>query len=335
MRIAIITDAWYPQVSGVVTTYVNIGRELESLGHEVLFITADGFYTFPCPTYPSIRLAFYPFKNLYRKLESFKPRAIHVATEGPLGHAARAYCVKRSIRFTSSYHTQMPEYIRMRVPIPTHWSYKYLRWFHDRAGQTMVPTNDQKNKLEQHGFKNIVIWSRGVDSDIFRPRGKSFLDLPRPLFMYMGRVAVEKNIEEFLKLDLPGSKIVVGDGPDLAMLKYKYPEVTFTGFKFGEELATYVAAADVFVFPSLTDTFGVVLLEAMACGVPVAAYPVTGPVDVVRNGVTGILADNLYRAAIDALKLNPQDCIDFARQHTWRKSAESFLGYLIPIESAA
>ena len=223
----------------------------------------------------------------------------------------------------------------MRAPVPKHWSYKYLRWFHDRARQTMVPTNNQKDKLELYGFKNIVIWSRGVDTDIFRPRDKSFLDLQRPLFMYMGRVAVEKNIEEFLKLDLPGSKIVVGDGPDLAMLKYKYPDARFTGFKFGDELATYLAAADVFVFPSLTDTFGVVLLEAMACGVPVAAFPVTGPIDVVKDGVTGVLADNLYRAAVDALKLNPQDCINYARKHTWKKSAESFLGHLIPIESAA
>lgn len=335
MRIAIVTDAWHPQVSGVVTTYVNIARELESLSHEVLFITPDGFYTFPLPTYPSIRLAYYPFRNLYKKLESLFPDAIHIATEGTLGHAARAYCVKRSIPFTSSFHTQLPEYIRMRAPIPTNWSYKYLRWFHDRAGQTMVPTDNQKKKLENYGFGNIVIWSRGVDTDLFRPRDKSFIDLPRPLFMYMGRVAVEKNIEEFLKLDLPGSKIVVGDGPDLAMLKYKYPRITFTGFKFGEELATYLAAADVFVFPSQTDTFGVVLLEAMACGVPVAAFPVAGPVDVVRNGITGILAGNLYRAAVDALKLNPQDCIDFARLHTWKKSAENFLEHLIPIAPTA
>lgn len=335
MRIAIVTDAWHPQVSGVVTTYVNVARELELLGHDLLFITPDGFHTFPLPTYPSIRLAFYPLRNLYRKLESFKPQAIHVATEGTLGHAARAYCVKRLIPFTTCFHTQLPEYIRMRAPVPTHWSYKYLRWFHDRARQTMVPTNNQKSKLEQHGFNRIVIWSRGVNTDLFRPRDKSFIDLPRPLFMYMGRVAVEKNIEEFLKLDLPGSKIVVGDGPDLAMLEYKYPHTTFTGFKFGEELATYLAAADVFVFPSLTDTFGLVLLEAMACGVPVAAFPVNGPIDVVKNGVTGILADNLYRAAIDALKLNPLDCVEYAGLHTWRNSAESFLGHLIPIERAA
>lgn len=332
MRIAVITDAWQPQVNGVTTTYEYISRELESMGHQLLFITSDGFFSIPCPAYPAIRLAVYPIKNIINKIESFEPEAIHIVTEGTLGHAARNFCVKRMVPFTTSFHSQLPEYIRMRTPIPIHWTYKYLRWFHKKATQTFVPTCNLKLKLAQYGFKNILVWSSGVDTDLFRPRDKSFLNLPRPLFMYMGMVAVEKNIEEFLRLDLPGSKAVVGDGPDMEMLKYKYPRILFTGYKYGDELVSHLAAADVFVFPCQRETFSSVLLEAMACGVPVAAFPVTGPIDIVKNGVTGILNDNLYRSAMDALTLNPQDCIDYARTHTWKRSAEEFLGHLAPFE---
>lgn len=331
MKIVIATDAWLPQVNGVVRTYENVTRELESLGHRLMLISHEGFNTFPCPTYPSIRLAFLPGRVIRNKLESFRPDAIHVATEGPLGFATRSYCMKRSLPFTTSFHTQLPEYINLRASIPTSWLYKIARSFHGKAIRTMVPTDNQKDRLEKHGFKNTVIWSRGVNTEVFRPADKLFLDLTRPVFTYAGRVAVEKNIEAFLELELPGSKLVVGDGPDLRMLKAKYPETMFTGFKFGEELAAHLSASDVFIFPSLTDTFGVVMLEAMACGLPVAAFPVTGPIDVVKNGVTGILDQDLETAAMQALKLDPQDCINYAGTYTWRNSAEMFLNNLAPI----
>ena len=284
MKIAIVTDAWHPQINGVVRTLEHTGQHLQNLGHEVLFITPEDFLTYPCPTYPSIRLAVFPKKRVRRMLHEFRPQAVHIATEGPLGQAARGLCLERSLPFTTSYHTQFPEYIRARFPIPIKWSYAYLRRYHSRAARTMVATRSMQRLLEARGFKKLEIWARGVDTVAFQPGPKSFLSGPRPISMYMGRVAVEKNIEAFLNLDLPGSKYVVGDGPDLERLRRQFPKVTFTGQKLGQELTAHLAAADVFVFPSLTDTFGLVLLEAMACGVPVAAYPVTGPVDVVQNG---------------------------------------------------
>ena len=331
MRIAIVTDAWLPQVNGVVRTYENTLVQLKNLGHEVLILNHEGYRTVPCPSYPSIRLAVLPKRRLSAQLDQFNPDAIHIATEGPLGHAARSFCLENRLPFTTSFHTQFPEYIRMRMPVPVDWSYAYVRRFHRPARRILVPTPSQQETLQRRGFENVVVWSRGVDMDLFKPRGKEFLDLPRPVFMYMGRVAVEKNIEAFLKPELPGSKIVVGDGPDMDKLQEKYRNVHFTGFKFGEELAQYLAAADVFVFPSLTDTFGIVLLEAMACGVPVAAYPVTGPRDVVRNGVTGILDDDLQKAALAALQLDPRNCIDYAAANSWRNCSETFAGYLAPI----
>lgn len=334
MKIAIVTDAWEPQINGVVMTYRNTGQQLEELGHEVRFITPNEFKTIPCPTYPSIGLAVLPGRQTTKILSQYAPDAIHIATEGPLGHSARSYCLKYDIPFTTTFHTQFPEYIRMRAPIPVSWSYAYVRRFHTPASRTMVPTPSQREKLIRWGFKNVVIWSRGVDTKLFKPDSKSFLDLPRPVFMHMGRVAVEKNIEAFLELTLPGSKIVVGDGPDLDKLQNKYPQVLFTGFKFGEELARHIAAADVFVFPSLTDTFGIVLLEAMACGIPVAAYPVTGPIDVVENGTTGILDQDLEKAALAALELNPQDCIDFASSHSWQRCTETFISHLEVIDKS-
>ena len=335
MRIAIVTDAWQPQVNGVVRTYENTGVQLGEMGHDVLFITPEEFSTIPCPTYPSIHLALFPKRKVSKMLQEFRPNAIHIATEGPLGTAACSYCVKESLPFTTSFHTQFPEYIRMRVPIPLDWSYAYVRRFHRRGCRTFVPTPSQQARLQERGFENVVVWSRGVDTTIFKPRDKSFLDLPRPIFAYMGRVAVEKNLDSFLKLDLPGSKIVIGDGPDLNKLQSSYPAATFTGFKFGEELAQYIAASDVFVFPSLTDTFGIVLLEAMACGIPVAAYPVTGPIDVVENGVTGMLDKDLGKAAMAALELSPEDCIAFASARSWRSCTETFFSLLEPINSAS
>lgn len=334
MKIAIVTDAWLPQVNGVVRTYENTSRELIELGHEVIMITPADFRTIPCPTYPSIRLAIRPGPILRRRLDALQPDAIHVATEGPLGHAARRYCLKRGLPFTSSFHTQFPEYIRLRVPVPLVWTYAYLRRFHNPAVHTLVPTASQRQRLIDRGFRHVVQWSRGVDTRLFKPSEKSFLDVMRPVFINVGRVAVEKNIESFLELELPGTKIVVGDGPDLEALRQRYPDVVFTGFKFGEELSCYLAAADVFVFPSLTDTYGLVMLEAMACGLPVAAFPVTGPVDVVQNGITGVLSNDLREAALAALNINPQNCLEFARSRSWRDCAELFVSCLQPIAIA-
>jgi glycosyltransferase involved in cell wall biosynthesis len=332
MRITVATDAWQPQVNGVVRTLGHTAKHLKELGHEVQVITPQGFTTFPCPTYPSIQLAAFPKRGVQRILHEFRPQAIHVATEGPIGHAASAWCRRLRLPFTTSYHTQFPEYIRARVPLPISWSYAYLRRYHSRAIRTMVATQSMRARLEERGFRNLVIWARGVDSTLFHPGPKSFLSAPRPISMYMGRVAVEKNLEVFLNLDLPGSKYVVGDGPDLERFRSRYPDVKFIGQKSGPDLTAYLAASDVFVFPSLTDTFGLVLLEAMACGVPVAAFPVTGPIDVVQQGKTGILHQNLRQAVLDALHLDPADCIAYAKQHSWRSWTERFVSLLEPID---
>lgn len=330
MKIVIATDAWAPQINGVVTTLGKMGEELTALGNEVKYVTPEGFKTFPCPSYPDIRLAILPNNKVASILDEYKPDAIHIATEGPLGYAARKYCLKNNLKFTTSYHTQFPEYVRLRAPIPTSWTYSFLRQFHKKAHCTMVPTPSQKQRLVDAKFSDVVIWSRGVDTSLFFRRSKDFITDPRPISMYMGRVAIEKNIEAFLDLDLPGTKYIIGDGPDLEELKKKYPETKFTGFKTGEELATYLAAADVFVFPSLTDTYGLVMLEAMACGIPVAAFPVTGPIDVIVQGKTGIYDKDLKKATLEALKLNPEDCVEFAKQNSWRSSAETFLHHLEP-----
>jgi len=328
LRIAVVTDAWRPQTNGVVRTLSTTVEMATRLGHELIVIEPGQFRTFPCPTYPEIRLALMPWRTLGQRLKAFGPDAIHIATEGPLGAAARSWCLRNRRPFTTSYHTRFPEYVRARVPIPLAVSYAHLRRFHGAAARTLVATPTMQRQLESMGFTNLVRWSRGVDLDLFHPRRKDFLDLPRPVFLYCGRVAVEKNVEDFLKLDLPGTKVVVGDGPARTGLEAKYPGTCFAGYRFGEELARYVAAADVFVFPSRTDTFGLVLLEAMASGVPVAAYPVTGPVDVVRNGSTGVLADDLRAAALAALKINPADCRTYALDFTWEAATRQFLDHL-------
>ena len=328
MKIVIVTDAWEPQVNGVVRTLSQTREHLIKLGHQVEMITPDGHKTIPCPSYPSILLALFPSKKVHRDLQQMNADAVHIATEGPLGMAARKWCIKHNISFTTSYHTQFPEYVNLRLPIPLSWSYAWFRNFHNKAVRTLVPTESQKQRLEENGFDNVVVWGRGVDTDIFTPNNPQQLDLPKPICMNMGRVAVEKNIDAFLSLDTPGSKVVVGDGPDLEELKKRYPEVTFAGAKFGKELASWVAAADVFVFPSKTDTFGLVLLESMACGVPVAAYPVTGPKDVVQEGVTGSLNENLVDAINDALELKASDCITYAQQNSWSACTQAFANYM-------
>jgi glycosyltransferase involved in cell wall biosynthesis len=328
MKIAIVTDAWKPQTNGVVTTLSKTGETLLSMGHSVRFVTPEHFKTVPMPTYPSIRLAVWPGRKVRRILEDFAPDAVHIATEGPLGLAARRYCISAGLHFTTSYHTQFPQYVRLRAPVPLRLSYAYLRWFHGAAHRTMVPTESQRRELESWGFRNVVIWSRGVDTMLFRPRDKEYLHGQRPISMYVGRVALEKNLDAFLSLDLPGTKYVVGDGPDLERMHRQYPDVRFTGFKFGEELASHLAAADVFVFPSRTDTFGLVLLEAMACGVPVAAYPVTGPVDVVRNKETGVVHEDLRTATLEALKLEGSAARAYALSRSWEASTQQFYEYL-------
>jgi glycosyltransferase involved in cell wall biosynthesis len=328
MRLALVTDAWLPQVNGVVRTLGHTIREVEAAGHEVVLIAPTAFRTVPCPTYPEIRLSLFPGRKVRRLLDAAAPDAVHIATEGPLGLAARNWCLRHDRPFTTAYHTQFPEYVRARMPIPLAVSYAAVRWFHGRATHTLVATPSMQRLLESRGFGNLAIWGRGVDTDVFQPRGKSFLDLPRPIWLYFGRVSVEKGIEDFLNLELPGTKLVVGDGPAAESLKQRFPLAVFAGYRHGVELASYVAASDVFVFPSRTDTFGLVLLEAMACGVPVAAYPVTGPIDVVVPGVTGMLSEDLRSAALAALQLDPAACRAHAMNHSWQASTRQFLSSL-------
>ncbi len=323
-RIALVTDAWHPQVNGVVRTLDTTCQHLERRGHEVLRVTPQDFTTVPCPSYPEIRLALWPRRRVAAMLDGFRPHAVHIATEGPLGHAGRSYCLARGLRFTTSFHTQFPEYIRLRAPVPLAWSYAYLRRFHGAAERTLVPTESQRRRLVERGFEHLRIWARGVDTTVFHPGDPFDYALPRPLKLYMGRVAVEKNIEAFLDLDLPGSKVVIGDGPDRGRLTARYPAVHFLGPRFGRELARHLAGADVFVFPSRTDTFGLVLLEAMACGLPVAAYPVQGPVDVVAAGRTGALAEDLGQAVAAALAMRREDCVEYARGFAWEKCTGVF-----------
>jgi glycosyltransferase involved in cell wall biosynthesis len=330
VKIAIVTDAWRPQTNGVVQTLSTTAQTLRAGGHEVMVVEPNQFRTFPCPTYPEIRLAWFPYRRLSQLLRDFAPDCIHVATEGTLGMAARSWCVRNRFPFTTSYHTQFPEYVRARAPIPLALSYAHLRRFHAAAARTMVATPTLQKQLETRGFRHIVRWTRGVDVALFKPGPKELLDLPRPIFVYMGRVAVEKNIEAFLALDLPGTKLVIGDGPERRSLQAQFPTARFVGYKFGAELAAQLAATDVFVFPSRTDTFGLVLLEALACGVPVAAYPVTGPIDVIENGATGVLDQDLRAAALAALQLDPAHCRAFALAHTWEAATKQFLGNLAP-----
>jgi glycosyltransferase involved in cell wall biosynthesis len=331
MRIAIPTDAWHPQVSGVVTKFERIAREIEQMGHEVCFITPDMFRTVPCPTYPQIRLALNPRKKVAGLLDAFAPDCIHLATEGPIGLAAHSYCLRGNYPFTSSYTTRFPEYIRLRFPIPLKISYSWFRWFHKASSGVMVSTSALISELSGWGFKNLVKWTPGVDTTLFSPARKGLLTDERPILIYVGRVAVEKNIEKFLDLNLGGTKYVVGHGPDFARLKAKYPQARFVGAKSGEELAGYYASADVFVFPSKTDTFGLVILEALASGVPVAAYPVRGPLEIIRQGDTGFMEEDLGRAVVRALAIDRGKCREFALSLSWKKSAREFIGNLAPI----
>jgi len=330
MKIAIATDAWHPQISGVVTTLSKTMEILRKRGCEVLCIHPGRFpLTIPCPTYPQIRLAVNPAKRLRQLLDRFQPHAIHCVTEGPIGLACRWYCRRHGLDFTTSFTTRFDEYVEMRSGIPGSLVFRFIKWFHSAASSVMISSDPLRNELKQKGIRNMVLWPRGVDTDLFRMRDKSFLKETRPIFIYVGRVAVEKNIEAFLSLDLPGTKCVVGNGPALNRLALKYAGARFFGAKEGVELARYFAAGDVLVFPSRTDTFGIVMLEAMACGVPVAGYPVRGPIDIVKQGVTGCIDQDLKKAALQALRLDPARCREAALSYSWEKSAQHFLKNLV------
>lgn len=325
MRLLIATDAWAPQINGVQRTYQRLKSELEKLGHEPVFLTPQAFRTLPCPTYPEIRLSLLRPRDAEKAILITRPDHVHIATEGPIGLATRAACRRRGLPFTTTYHTRFPEYVSARFPLPISWSYAYMRRFHNAGAAMMVAARSLADELGRRGFAHILPWARGVDTDLFYPRSVRLFGADKPVFLYVGRVAVEKNIEAFLQLDLPGRKVVVGDGPQRAALEARFPDTVFTGPKAGEELAEHYASADVFVFPSLTDTFGVVLIEAMASGLPVAAFPVTGPADVVKPGITGVLDADLRHAALEALKLDGAVCREHALGFSWARSTQNFI----------
>lgn len=324
MRVLIATDAWAPQVNGVVRTLTSLARCAPRVGMEIVFLSPEGFSSFPVPSYPGLHLAIPDSQEIARRIEAARPDAIHIATEGPIGHAVRAYCIRRQLPFTTSFTTKFPEYIAARFFVPATWSYGVLRRFHAAGRVTMASTASLVRELRGRGFRRLGLWTRGVDTDLFTPDRAAPLDLPRPIFLNVGRVAVEKNLKAFLSLDLPGSKVVIGAGPQLDELKARFPEAHFLGERHGADLAAHIAAADVFVFPSRTDTYGVVQLEALACGVPVAAFPVTGPRDVIGGHAVGVLDEDLRAACLGALTLSRAECRAFALGRSWEASARQF-----------
>jgi glycosyltransferase involved in cell wall biosynthesis len=328
MRILIATDAWRPQVNGVVRTLTSLARAAATLGTEIEFLTPDGLPSAPLPTYPGLRIALPNRGEIARRIEAAKPEAIHIATEGPIGWWTRAYCLRNRLAFTTSYTTRFPEYVSVRTGIPESWGYCVLRRFHAAGAMTMVATNSLREELRGRGFTNLGAWTRGVDTNLFNPDEPAELDFPRPIFATVGRVAVEKNLEAFLSLDLPGTKVVIGDGPQRAELERRFPDAIFLGEKTAKDLTSHIASADVFVFPSLTDTFGVVQLEALACGTPVAAFPVTGPLDVIADHPVGALDSDLRAACLRALTMSRETCRTFALERSWENSARQFIGNL-------
>lgn len=335
MRIMVATDAWHPQISGVVRTLESLAVAVRAFGSAIEFLTPEGFASFPLPTYPGLRCAVPRGGEIARRIERIRPEAIHIATEGPIGIAVRRYCVQHSLPFTTSFTTRFPEYIAARVPLPVTWAYAALRRFHAAGVATMVSTPTLAAELSTRGFQRLKMWSRGVDNDLFRPDRKLELALPRPIFMSVGRIAPEKNLEAFLTLPLPGSKVVIGEGPLEADLRARFPAAHFLGSMAGERLAAHVAAADVFVFPSRTDTFGIVQLEALSCGVPVAAYPVTGPLDVIGDSPAGVLDEDLERACLRALDVPRAACRAHALRFSWAASAAQFLSHVSRITADA
>ncbi len=325
MRILVVTDAWHPQVNGVVRSLESVGAALRGMGMDVAFLTPQGFATVPLPTYGEIRLALASPWAVAKRLDAAAADHIHIATEGPLGFAARRYCLRTRRFFTTSYHTRFPEYISARSPIPEEITYALLRRFHNAGNGIMVSTKSVADELKNRGFRRLLRWSRGVDHSIFHPSKAIVLDLPRPIFLFAGRLAPEKNIEAFLSLDLPGSKLIAGDGPSRRSLQEAYPDAHFIGMQNADALAGYYAASDVFVFPSHTDTFGVVLIEALACGLPVAALPVPGPIDVIGPSGAGVLDFDLRAACLAALEIPREKARAHAQSFTWEKSARQFL----------
>ena len=328
----IVTDAWRPQINGVVRTLESVGRELSRNGLDVHYLTPEPFWTLPVPSYPEVRISLATLGSVGRLIAQADPDHIHIATEGPLGLLARQYCLDRGFAFTSSFHTRFPEYVAMRVPVPQEWSYGYLRWFHGAAARTLVPTPSLRADLTARGFGRLELWSRGVDGERFHPGPKTcFADLPGPHLLYVGRVAAEKNVEAFLALRVPGTKIVVGDGPDCARLQRLYPEAVFLGYRHGDELGALYRSADVLVFPSRTDTFGNVITEALASGTPVAALPVTGPLDVLSDATAGALDMDLNLAVARALNLRREDARRHGERFTWSASARQLQAALEPL----
>ena len=336
MRIALVTDAWEPQVNGVVRTLQSVCGVLQAAGHEAMVISPERFYSVPCPTYPEIRLAVVGAHSVGDLLSAFGPDAIHLSTEGPICLAARRWCLRRHFPFTTAYHTQFPDYVSARSGVPAEWIWRYIRWFHAPAQAILASTPSIRKTLVDHGLTQVRHWGRGVDLAHFHARvtpNPTLAHLPRPLQLYVGRIAVEKNLEAFLENSHPGAKVVVGDGPARAMLEARYPHAIFMGARFGEELASIYAAADVFVFPSRTDTFGLVMIEALACGTPVAGFPVTGPIDVL-NAAVGATADRLEDAIAGALTKDRAACALYGAGFTWEASAAQFLDALAPIKPA-
>ena len=340
--ILIVTDAYRPQVNGVVRSIEHMEEELDRMGYRVEVLSPHAFRTVPCPSYPDIRLALTHRGAVRRRMIAAGCAHLHIATEGPLGLMAASVARRMGWPYTTAYHSRFPEYAAARVPVPAAWFYGWFRRFHNAGGGCMVATETLRQDLAAHGFERLMTWSRGVDTALFRPtEGTAFpADLPRPIFLYVGRVAVEKSIPDFLDLDLPGTKVVVGDGPDLARLRRDYPAVHFTGARTGEDLARHYASADVFVFPSRTDTFGLVLLEALACGLPVAAYPVMGPRDVLGDHATGpdrvgVLSEDLRQAALDARAISSARCRAHALRYSWEACARQFLSNVLSVRPAA
>lgn len=334
IRLTVVTDAWHPQVNGVVRSIENTNRELAAMGVLVSMLTPEPYRSIPVPTYREIRLSLVGYGRIDREIRKQNPDFIHIATEGPLGLMARHWCVRNGMPFSTSYHTRFPEYVAARLPVPLHWLYAYIRWFHNRGGACMVATESLRRELAGKGLKNLKLWSRGIDTDLFRPatlEDRPF-GLQRPIFMTVGRIAVEKNLREFLDLDLPGSKVVIGDGPARAELQAAYPDVLFTGVKLGAELASAYAQADVFVFPSKTDTFGNTILEALASGVPVAAHPVTGPADIIPDDSdAGALNEDLKLACLAALGCSRTAARSLARTFSWSAAARQFLDNVLSV----
>lgn len=332
MKILVVTDAWHPQVNGVVRTLSHVAQEAPAFGAELEFLAPDQFRSVPMPSYPEIRLAVTGPGAIERRLDAVKPDCVHIATEGPLGQAMRRVCLRRGVPFTTSFHTRFPDYLADRLPFPRRWTsdfaWAWLRRFHAPSAAVLAATPTLAVELDDRGFRNVRLWPRGVDANLFRPRPPVALGLPRPIFLTVGRLAVEKNLDAFLSLDLPGTKVVVGDGPAREKLARRYPDAVFLGPKHGEALAEIYASADVFVFPSHTDTFGLVLLEALASGVPVAAFPAVAPRDVIGDAPVGVLDDDLQRACLGALECSREECREFALAMSWAQSARIFIGHV-------